>query len=318
MMLRAGGVTLIILLGQIFMNAAAASGTACHLLEPRIFQQITHNGPDESGSGRDGGVGGTGIVAEISGTSPLRLAGCAVDIRPDTKIIDDKKPMNADKLEQGQVVYALLTPKGGRLQATSIVVQHLLEGPVTAIPGSARLEVMGQPVAMAGGQAPLSPASSRLAVGNGVKVSGFRMPDGAVIASRIEVFDHLKEVGTAGILEQNATSYRIGGIEVTGSPDPAWIGYPVSAIGHWSGGRIEAAKFHAVGIGKETALPRWVLVESVARKNGNGQISLVDVPSRFETCAAQEGLNLADGERVIVFGPTSPDGTVNVRKVWKK
>lgn len=316
-MIRIVGIVLVALLFHAGANAGVKD-QRCHLLEPQVKALLAQDDPKDENSRRDGGVGGTGIVAEITGTSPLRLAGCKVAITAATRILDEKKPMGVDKLARGQVVYAMLNADGDRLQASSIVVQHILEGVVAKVSASNELEVLGKTVLLVSGKTQMPPLPHASLLGAGIKVSGFRMPDGHVIASRIEIYERLDAAGTTGLLERNGNSYTVGGIGVTGVPDPEWIGDAVSVLGNWSGNRIEAGQFDLAGWGKGEKSPHWVYLEGRLQQGKPGRIGLIDGPS-FSSQAKPliDELRVSNGDPVSVFGARLPDGSIQVHHIWR-
>lgn len=316
-MLRTGWIGLAALLFHTSTSAGVLERN-CHLLEHQVYALLAQNDHKDGNPNRDGGVGGTGIVAEITGTSPLSLAGCKVEVTASTSILDEQNPMGADKLARGQIVYAMLNASDGRFQASSIVVQHALEGVVAKTGANNTLEILGKPVLLVPGQTQMPSLPIPSLLGANVKVSGFRLPDGTVIASRIDTYEHLDATGTTGLLERNGTGYTVGGIEVTGLPDSEWIGDTVSVLGNWSGNKIEATQFELAGWRKGESTPRWVFLEGRLRQGELGRIGLVDGPS-FSGQASQllEGLRLSNGDPVSVFGRRLPDGSIQVHQLWK-
>lgn len=316
-MLRIGWMGLVALL----FHASASAGMPerrCHLLEQQAHALLAQNDHQDGSSNRDGGVGGTGILAEITGTSPLSLAGCKVEITASTSILDEQNPMGADKLARGQIVYAMLNASDGRFQASSIVVQHALEGVVEKTGANNALELLGKPVLVVPGKTQMPSVPYHSLLGTHIKVSGFRLPDGTVIASRIDIYDHLDAAGTTGLLKLNGTTYTVGGIEVAGIPDSKWVGDTVSVLGNWVGNRIEATQFERAGWRKGESTPHRVFLEGRLRQGESGRMGLVDGPN-FSGQASQllEDLHVGNGDPVSVFGTRLSDGSIQVHQVWQ-
>lgn len=305
----------------LLIHGFASAGTTnqnCRLLEPKVHTLLLQNNSKDEVAIRDGGIGGTGIIAEITSTSPLRLAGCNIEVTSTTAIFDEQIPMGVDKLARGQVVHAKLNIKDGRFQASSIIVQHLLEGVVAMSSANNELEVLGKSVLVVPGKTQMPSALLRSLLGSNVKVSGFRLPDGTVIASRIDTYKDLETAGTTGRLERSGNIYTVGGIEVEGMPDPKWLGDIVSVLGYWSGNKIQATQFDFANFQKGEATPRWMFQEGRLRQSSLGQIGFVDGPN-FSDQENQfiEGLRVSPGDAVSVFGALLPDGRIKVYQLWR-
>lgn len=315
MMLRNGWIGLIALL----ISASAHAGVKaqpCHLLEPGIYATLAQDAPKDENNRRNGGVGGTGIVAEISSTSPLRLSGCQVEIGANTEILDEQQRMSPDYLAKGQVVFATLKIHDGRLLAQSIVIHHVLEGVVDKQAAHNELEILGKQVILVPERTQMASRAGSALEGASVKVSGLRRPDGKIIASRIDVFDQLEASGTMGPLERKDSKYMIGGIEIAGEEKPEWLGHTVSVLGNWNGSRIEATEFELAGWRKDET-PRWVLLEGYLGTDHNGnRIGLVPFSARSEPFLAQE--KAGHGDLISVFGKLLSDGSLEVRQLWRQ
>lgn len=288
----------------------------CPLLNEDVLQHIKKTNTPQSGTDRDGGIGGTGISAEITSTSPLKLAGCQVELKPGIKIVDDLAEMEPGMLMTGHFANLSVSVRNNHLVATSVVLQHLLEGQVTKKMDATHLEVMGQRVVLMQGTMPEPAYSTKVSKGDYVKVSGLRQADGSVVASRIEVFGHVAVAGVTGKLEKNGTQYSVGGINVEGNPDNAWVGKKVLAVGKWTGNEISGTRFKPQFANAGQKSPSQVLIEGSFVGSDDKFIELSDEPKMTYSSVAKEKLkDLAQGRRITVIGKTLKNGTVEVQQI---
>lgn len=199
--------------------------------------------PGLGGTGQvaDNGLGGTGIVGVVTGFGSVCVNGLKVEYEADTPVQRDGQPVPQSALAVGQVVALQADGPGGQLQAQRIVVLDAAVGPLGAVDAaSGRFSVMGQTATA------LDPAALRgLQPGQWVRVSGHRLADGEIRATRVQP----AEPGTAwvaGALGRTAD----GGWQVAGTPlaaDPALPadaapGLEVAVAGDWNDGRLRASR----------------------------------------------------------------------------
>ena len=141
----------------------------------------------------DSGIGGTGLYGSITGFGSVCVNGIRVHLEADPVIDINGEPASEDELAVGQVVWIEARARGDRLEAERITAQSAVVGTVEAIhPMARQLEVAGEQI--------LVPASARIVDAQGhpleglaqlvegemLDVSGLRLPDGRIVASRLE------------------------------------------------------------------------------------------------------------------------------------
>ena len=178
----------------------------------------------------DRGIGGTGIIGVITGFASVCVAGEEVALPAGVPAQVDGKPASLDDLRAGQVVALQAAGPAGSLLAREIVVRHVVIGPVQAA-RDGTLTVAGQNIVVgnAGGSATYAPP------GQFVAVSGFRQPDGVIVATRIDPAPS-GPVLLRGELTRIYDTARIGAQSVQlpeGSPIPS--GFPVVVTGSMQG-----------------------------------------------------------------------------------
>ena len=145
-----------------------------------------------TGLEEDRGIGGTGLFGSISGFGSICVNGIRVHTDAAPQVDVGGEPAELAALAVGQVVWIEARQRDGRLEAQRIEALAAVVGALDAIDLRARtVEVAGQVV--------LVPVTAELvdvlgrpldglgafAPGQGVEVSGLRLPDGRIEASRL-------------------------------------------------------------------------------------------------------------------------------------
>lgn len=215
-------------------------------------QRVAGLGDEED---RDGsGIGGTGIEGVVTGFGSVIVNGLRIATEGDVEITEDGAPATADALALGQVLAIEASGARDDLSTRSIRIRREVLGPIAFIDQAARsVSILGQTIVLPED----IPGESEVSLGQTVAVSGFRLPDGAVVATRVDDADDAGQVhlygeyrlveGGAGSLEGPVeSSVEIGGFPVRGvSPSPALSGRQVRVRGRLVDGAIIAADLEA-------------------------------------------------------------------------
>ena len=218
----------------------AALPRSCRLAPPRRHQRPTtspidpKNGDGLGGTGirsehvaeiRHGdGLGGTGIVGTISGFGSIIVNGLELQFDRSTAVATDGRPAALEELRIGQVVQGLARRKDGRLTLETLDIQHAVSGPIGAIDHAAQtMTVLGQNIRLnLGGDKVAMKAFATLRDGDMVSVSGLRLNDGVIIASRVDQHEDDGRLVVRGeAANVSSDRVRIGGLDVPMSPDIA-------------------------------------------------------------------------------------------------
>jgi len=182
--------------------------------------QVAEGGVTGTGIGQDttvaSGIGGTGITqGSITGFGSIWVNG--VEFETTTANID-REGMNAAQgdLDIGMVVTIEGTVNADGVSGTATKVSYgkTLEGPITAMPNSSTLTVLGQTIIIDNLtkfkiSGITAPSASDLAVNDVVEASGLRDASGALRATFIEV----KQPG--GEFELNGAIDAVNGTDIT-------------------------------------------------------------------------------------------------------
>lgn len=222
------------ILGRIGMLVCLVQLTAC---VPQSDRQHALIGTEDD---RDGsGIGGTGIRGVITDFGSVIVNGLHVDYVADTPIFQDGEVVAAEALELGQVVAIDAFGDQASLSAQSIDIRREVLGPISDIdPAADSITVLDQRVVLAKdveGDADMSP-------GQMVAVSGLRLPDGRIFATRIDNADAGEPVhlyGTYAITGDAASSVEVGGLEIEGlAPLASLAGREIFVRGRLIDGRM--------------------------------------------------------------------------------
>jgi hypothetical protein len=180
--------------------------TACSSLEPG-----KRAGLSDDGAG--GGIGGTGIIGVVTGVDDIVVNGRTVEVADDTVIREDGKNATIDDLQIGQVVQIRAAGPFERLSSRSIDIRHEVTGTIDKIDwAGGSITVLGQPVTFAKGAIiDLDPN-----IGDKVAVSGFRLNDRTIVATRVESVPSTRPAHLYGRYQVVDNTVQIEGVTITG------------------------------------------------------------------------------------------------------
>ncbi len=183
----------------------------------------------------DDGIGGTGIIGIITGFASICVNGVKVHYDPDTPVTINGQSSTTQDLAVGQMVAIHANGTGNEVIARNIAVIHAVVGPVDSFnPETGQLQVLDQTV-----QVHDQDRLEYLQTSDWVQVSGHRLSDGTIIASRIELSQPLEQAWINGhVTQADASGFIVNGtrIEIDQHIRPEGIipGAEISASGQWN------------------------------------------------------------------------------------
>ena len=168
-------------------------------------------------SPRGDGIGGTGIVGTISGFGSIIVNGLELEFNNSTAVVADGRPASLQDLRVGQVVQGVARTREGKLTLDTLDIQHAVTGPISAIDANTQtMTVLGQRIRLnLGGDKIALDALKTLQAGDMVSVSGQRLADGTIIATRVDQKHDDGRVFLRGDVNAvTAASVRIGELDV--------------------------------------------------------------------------------------------------------
>lgn len=196
----------------------------------------------------DGGIGGTGIVGIITGFGSIWVNGLEVQYDAKTQMADNNEAVSTNELAIGQVVAIEASGSNHEFRANKISLVNAVEGPISAIDiSNGKLTVLGQTVVTTTqtliGEQPNTRRAISFSPGDYVKVSGLRMANGEVMASRVERTGPIAEPGLVGpITRINGNMIEVYGLQISSTTAGSAfnIGQEISVTGQLNGGILTA------------------------------------------------------------------------------
>ncbi len=188
-----------------------------------------------------GGIGGTGIVGIITGFSSICVNGVKIHYNPETPVTIDGRPSTTADLAVGQMAAIRADGAGNEVTARNIAIIHAVVGPVDLIsPETGKIQVLDQVI-----QIHEQSGLENLQIDDWVQVSGHRLSDGTIVASRIEPSQPLAEARINGHVTQIDTDgFIVGGTRIEFdeqvNPSDITLGTEISASGQWNNESLQA------------------------------------------------------------------------------
>ena len=265
------------------------------------------------------GIGGTGILGTISGFGSIIVNGAAWEFDRHTAVESDGKPSSLEALKVGQVVMGVARTREGKFYLDTLEIQHAVTGPVGAIDYAGEtMTVLGQKVKLnlAGDKAAID-AFRTLQAGDMVSVSGLRMEDGTVVASRVD--EQAKDDGRVllrGRADVSANAVRIGDLSVALSSGFV-VAAPMSGGQVFVSGRMINGQFVADVVSGAKALPFGKEVNDVSLEAyapaSAGPLSIQGIAVQGASLPA----GTAAGDRIVVNGHIAGENAVSATAITK-
>lgn len=264
--------------------------------------------------------GGTGIVGVITGFASICVNGVEVHFDAGTPVSDNGQPGSARQLAVGQVVAVRAAGAGAEVSARNIAVIHAAVGPLEA-PDAATgaFRILGQTARA------LNPDDlSGLKAGDWVRVSGHRLAQGEIAASRIEPIAAQPQAQLNGAVGSiDADSLMVNGTRVRfdAQPLPAGLapGREVLVSGAWDGSTLQAERVQLDPTRDGLGRVERVVFEGYVQALGERELSLGLVGpltlSPDMQIVGGSAAELAVNRRVQVSGRVGADQRVTVERL---
>ncbi|MDG1859090.1 MAG: DUF5666 domain-containing protein [Emcibacteraceae bacterium] len=131
-------------------------------------------------SSAPGGIGGTGIFGRIDGFGSIWVNGVEVFYDEQQNVVRQGRDGLPDRLEIGQIVAVVINEETGRAEAQSIEIIEEVNGTVEEL-SEGEFIVLGQRVILSD----QTIMDAELSNGKQISVSGFRQPNGSIVASYV-------------------------------------------------------------------------------------------------------------------------------------
>jgi len=221
----------------------------------------------------DSGVGGTGIhagdsgvIGTITGFASICVDGAEIHYDAASAVRVDGQPASLASLAVGEVVAVIASGAGSELYAQRIDVEHIVAGPLTRVASAGdEIEVLGQRVRiLATTRNELAAATTDVALGTVITVSGMRQPDGRIAASLLRRSDDSLARLSGPVTDVSANRLAVAGTEIdlASAGTALALGDEVRVVGRWANDRLIASGL--------TSIPRLPFDGRVARLQVEG------------------------------------------------
>jgi hypothetical protein len=221
--------------------------------------------------------GGTTIIGVVTGFASICVGDVEVHYDAQTPVFDNGQSSKLASLAVGKTVMLKADLIGGRMQARAIGLFDAVSGPIGHVDaGRQQMQVMGQSVK-------LNPAMARdianAPKGANVRVSGYRVATGEVMATRVDMLGNTKAVSTMGLVTAvNPTGVSINGTRVNVSDrkllQKMVIGSEVHVSGTWTENSIQANRVETQPIKNALSSSDAAIIEGFVSATGKNSIGV--------------------------------------------
>ncbi|MEQ1599538.1 MAG: DUF5666 domain-containing protein, partial [Methylotenera sp.] len=242
----------------------------------------------------DGGMGGTGIFAEdgllpengkggiaivgvVTGFASICVNDVEVHYETNTPVYDNGNTSKLSNLKTGQMVMLTADRANDRLVARSIGMIDAVVGPIDKIDFKLmQVEVMGQTIQV--DDATMQQLRT-LEQGVVVRVSGHRLTNGRVVATRVAISNKKAYVSTYGIVTSvSDDSFAVNGTKIAINNkdllDAVKVGKEMQVSGAWNGHAIQPNRIVAQPVKNVMNRAESAIVEGFVGLEGVNGISL--------------------------------------------
>ncbi|HQT25011.1 MAG TPA: DUF5666 domain-containing protein [Burkholderiales bacterium] len=317
------GILKFILLGLLFLPASLFAANACVISPAAIHPSggiggtgLKEGGIGGTGHSGEGGIGGTGVVGVITGFGSVCVNGLEVQYHAATRVEVNSEPASLKDLSVGQVVVMAAKGAPGKLSTDLISVVNVVAGRITSQDASG-IQILGQTVI----STPQTLLAGKPAIGDFVRVSGFRLSSGEIVASRIDVPSASAESSVSGpITAMEGDMIEIYGLKITGvDPRNLSVGKNVIVSGNWNGQSMTASKIVPDPFSYlATRMQRLNLQGFIDRRLAPNKFSLSGIEVEIPASASVAKGNLGDVEKnefIQVSGKLMPDHRLEAERI---
>jgi hypothetical protein len=298
-------------------SIAPTPGTQIAQYDPKNGDGLGGTGIRTADNRHGDGLGGTGVVGTISGFGSIIVNGLELEFDHTTNVAADGRPASLEALRIGQVIQGVARNKDGKLQLESLEIQHAVSGTISAIDYSAQtMTVLGQTIRLNLAGDKVATAGFRtLHVGDQVSVSGLRLSDGTIFASRVDQHaDDDREI-VRGVATIDGSHLRVGALDIPLTPDNT-ISKPTEGGRVFVSGRMINGAFVPDVVTGGTGLPFAGHVSDVSLE---GYAPKAGKPLTIEGATVSGALpsSIGPDDHIVVTGQIATNGTVTAANIAK-
>jgi hypothetical protein len=221
--------------------------------------------------------GGIAVVGVITGFASVCVGDVEVQYEPATPVFENGKKVQLAKLAVGKMVMLKAERVAGRLQARAIGMFDAVAGPVGRLDiARQQMHVMGQTVRL---DKIAMQQLKGVAAGTNVQVSGHRLNNGEIVATRVDAEKTGSNVGTVGsVTAVNRDGFVVNGTSVAlenkALLEKIKVGSDVRVDGSWNGKTIKADRVETQPVKNLVDRSDTAILEGFARLQSQGVVSI--------------------------------------------
>lgn len=228
--------------------------------------------------------GGIAIVGVITGFASICVDGVEVQYTPNTPVFENGKATKLGHLAAGKMVMLKAERVGDQLQARSIGMFDTVAGPIGRVDAvRQQMQVMGQNVRVTQN---MIQQMQNVTTGTNVRVSGHRLENGEIVATRVDVTNNATFANTIGLVTSvSNNSFVLDGTRVnvndTKSLSNIYVGNEVRVTGVWDGKAIKTDHLEVQPIKNIIIRADSAILEGYLGPNSVGKFSLYGTELEF-------------------------------------
>jgi hypothetical protein len=221
--------------------------------------------------------GDLGIMGVVTGFASICVNGEEVQYDSSTPIYDNGKSAKLADLAVGKTVMLKVNNVNGILHARAIGLFNVVSGPIKGVDvARQQINVMGQTVHLNQNIVHQMANASPNAV---AQVSGFRLDNGNIVASRVDLVNDNNTANTLGLVTGLVhDGFIVDGTKVSVSDKHALakvkVGSEVQVSGKWSDGTLKANHLETQPINNVVNRVNSAILEGYVRKDGQNHLSI--------------------------------------------
>lgn len=222
-------------------------------------------------------AGNIGIMGVVTGFASICVNGEEVQYESSTPIYDNGKVARLADLAVGKTVMLTASKVDGNLHAKAIGLFNAVTGPVQGVDvARQQIKVMGQTVRV---NQTIARELAAAKLGAVVRVSGYRLDNGNVVASRVDLVSDTAKANTLGMVTGIARDgFVVNGTKVSVANrqllENVKVGSEVQVSGSWSNGALKAGHVETQPINKVVNLVDSAIMEGYVRQQGKDSLSI--------------------------------------------
>lgn len=221
--------------------------------------------------------GGIAIMGVVTGFASICVNGEEVQYESSTPVYDNGNTAKLADLAVGKTVMLKVDKVNGQLHARAIGLFNAVTGPIRNVDAARKqINVMDQTVQV---NETIIRQFSKVNANTVARVSGYRLNNGVVVASRIDLLGATQVANTLGLVTSvTADGFVVNGTKVSvdnrQSLQKIRVGAEVQVAGSWSDGKLKANHVEVQPISSVVNRTDGAILEGYVRKDAQSNVTI--------------------------------------------